>query len=173
MDSIEQAVREGVICKAAYDSHFDNGGEFNIFTCDDGENEKTEALIPLEVLGKLQKAIHKLGDDTPLLLDYVYFNTEPMADVKKGDLLDFSKAQKRGPVKRAKIKALSPDVIASARQKIKQLSEDMNAHRERLARDDRETSKYKDDIYNQFIKKLDGEELTVGLKGTAKIQMAE
>ena len=60
-----------------------------------------------------------------------------------------------------------------ARQKIRQLSDQMNADRGRLVKDVQETVKYKDDAYYQFIEMLDGEELAVGLRGTAKIQIVE
>jgi hypothetical protein len=96
-----------------------------------------------------------------------------MENAKKGDLLDFSKAKSFEPVKKIKLKKLSPDAIKLARQKIKQLSDEMNADRERLIKDEKETEKYKDDAYHKFVEMLDGEELNVGLKGKAKIQITE
>lgn len=173
MQCIDQVVNEGFICKATYDSYFGEEKEYNLFTCKDESAEKIEESIPLGVLGHIQKAIRKLGDDTPQLLDYVYYDTEPMADAKKGDLLDFSKAEKPEPIKRVKLKKLSSEAIKLARQKIKQISDEMKVNRKRLIQDERETEKYKDDAYYQFIEMLDGEELTVGLKGTAKIQILE
>lgn len=55
--------------------------------------------------------------------------------------------------------------IKLARQKIKKLSDEMNADRERLIKDKLETEKYKDDAYYKFLEMLDDEELK-GLKGT-------
>jgi hypothetical protein len=49
------------------------------------------------------------------------------------------------------------------------LSEKMNADRKRLRQDDEITAKYRNEAYYQFVKMLDGDELQVGLKGTAKI----
>lgn len=173
MQCIDQAVHEGLICKETHDSYFDEDKEFHLFICKDEEVEKIEESIHIGILGQIQKAIRTLGDDTPQLLDHVYFDTEPMANARKGDLLDFSKAERPEPIQKVRLKKLSPDAIKLARQKIKQLGDEMNADRERLIKDEQETEKYKDDAYYQFTEMLDGEELGVGLKGTAKIQMTE
>jgi uncharacterized protein YwgA len=170
---IEQTVNEGFICKETYDSRFGDGKEYNVFTNKDEDTEKIEELIHIGVLAQIQNVIRKLGDDTPQLLDHVYFDTEPMANAIKGDLLDFSATEKSEPIKKIKLRKLSPDAIRLARQKIRQLSDEMNADRERLIKDEKETGKYKDDAYYKFVEMLDGEELGVGLKGTAKIQMTE
>jgi hypothetical protein len=171
MQCIDQAVNEGLICKETYDSYFGDDKEYNIFSCKNEKAVKIEESIHIGILGQIQKAIRTLGDDTPQLLDYVYFDTEPMANAQKGDLLDFSKAERLEPIKKVNLKKLSPDVIKLARQKIKQLSDEMNADRERLIKDEQDTEKYKDKAYYQFIEILEGKELGVGLKGTAKIQM--
>lgn len=173
MQSIDQAVHECLISKQTYDSYFGEDKEYNLFTCKDEDAEKVEESIHIGILGQIQKVIRTFGDDTPQLLDHVYFDTEPMADVKKGDLLDFSKAERPEPIQKVKLKKLSPEAIKLARQKIKQLSDEMDFNRERLIKDEKETKKYKDNAYYKFLEMLDGEELEVGLKGTAKIQMTE
>ena len=43
----------------------------------------------------------------------------------------------------------------------------------RLIQDERETEKYKDETYSNFIEMMDGDELEVGLKGALKIQIQE
>ena len=168
---IDQAVHEGLIYKQTFDSHFGEDKKYNIFTCNNEDAEKIEKSIYIGIIGQIQKAIRIFGDDTPQLLDYVYFDTEPMANVKKGDLLNFSKVKRPESIKRVKLKKLSLDTIRLARQKIKQLSDEMKADRERLIKDERETEKYKDNAYYKFLEILDGEELGVGLKGTAKIKV--
>ena len=173
MQFIDQAVNEGFICKETYDSKFGEGKEYSIFTCKDENAAKVEEFIHIGILAQIQNAIRTLGDDTPQLLDHVYFDTEPMANAIKGDLLDFSVTEKLKPIKKIKLKKLSPDVIRLARQKISQLSDEMNDDRARRIKDEKETEKYKDDAYYKFVEMLDGEELGVGLKGTAKIQMTE
>jgi hypothetical protein len=173
MDCIEEAVRDGLINKATHESYFGTEKEYHIFSCRDHEAENIEESIHIGILGPIQKAIRQLGDDTPQLLDFVYFDTEPMANAKKGDFLDFSKARKPEPIKKAKLKQLSPEAIKLARQTIKQLSNEMNIDGKKLIKDEQETEKYKDDAYYKFIKMMDGDELEVGLKGTAKIQIQE
>lgn len=173
MQCIDQMANAGLICKESYDSHFGFEKEYHLFSCKDEEVEKIEEILHIGVSGQIQQAIRHFGDDTPQLLDYVYFNTEPMADAKKGDILDFSKVRRPEPIKKITLKKLSPESVKMARHKIRQLSDKMNADRERLIKDEYETAKYKDDAYYQFIKMLEGDDLAVGLKGIAKIQIAE
>jgi hypothetical protein len=59
---------------------------------------------------------------------------------------------------------LSIDTINLARQKVKLLSEKMDADRERLVQDDLKVAEFKNEAYWRFVKMLDGEELPVGLK---------
>ena len=42
-----------------------------------------------------------------------------------------------------------------------------------MIQDERETEKYKDETYSNFIEMMDGDELEVGLKGALKIQIQE
>ena len=70
------------------------------------------------------------------------------------------------------LKANTP-ITDKISEKIKQLSDEMQAERKRLIQDEQGTEKYKDDAYYKFIDMLDGEELAIGLKGIAKIQIAE
>lgn len=170
---IEDAALEGAICKETYDSKFSVDKEYNLFSCKDTDAEDIEEQFHIGVIGQLQEVIKKFGDDTPQLLDYVYFDTEPMEDAKKGDLLDFSKAKRPEIGKPVKLTKLSPDAIKLARNKIKMISEDLKTDKEKLIKDERDTKKYKDELYYKFVRLLDGEELDVGLKGTAKIKMQQ
>lgn len=173
MEIIEQAVNESLICKRTFESRFEPDGEYNIFSCNDDSTERIKDNFNIGVLGQIQNVIKKYGEDTPRLLDYVYFNTEPMTDVKKGDLLDFSKVQRFEPTKHIKLKKLSPESVKLARGKIKMLGDEILADMERLIKDEQEIEKYKDEEYYKFIKMIDGDELEVGLKGTSKIQITE
>ncbi len=49
--------------------------------------------IPYVVVSALKHAVRKYGDDTAKLLDYVYFDTEPMKDIEPYDRLDFGRAR--------------------------------------------------------------------------------
>jgi len=168
---IDDAAKEGIICKETFDSKYDVDKEYNLFSCKDTDAEYLEEKFHIGIIGQLQEVIRKFGEDTPQLLDYVYFDTEPMKDAKKGDLLDFSRAERPIVGKPVKLKKLSPDSIKLARAKIKKIGEEIKTDRERLIKDEKETEKYKDESYYNFVKLLDGEELKVGLKGTAKVKM--
>lgn len=171
-NAIDKAAVDGLICKETYDSNFGEEKEYHLFWCSDDDAEELGERIHIGVIGQLQKAIKKFGDDTPQLLDYVYFDTEPMKDAKKIDLLDFSKAERPDPIEKIQLKKMSSETIKQAREKIKKLSDGLNSDRKRLIKSELEAEKYKDEVYYKFLKLLDGEELEVGLKGTAKIQMA-
>ena len=170
---IEDTALEGFICKETSDSKFSVNKEYNLFSCKDTDAEDLEEQFHIGVIGQLQEVIRKFGEDTPQLLDYVYFDTEPMKDAKSGDLLDFSKAKRPEIGKPVKLKKLSPNAIKLARDKIKMISEELKTDRERLIRDDKDTKKYKDESYYKFVKLLNGEELDVGLKGTVKSKMQQ
>ena len=60
-------------------------------------------------------------DSLPTILDYVYFETEPMQDVKRGDYLDFSKIQMEShiPPKTVKLE-FSDEFINEMRQKLEE-----------------------------------------------------
>ncbi|MFH0785489.1 MAG: type II toxin-antitoxin system antitoxin SocA domain-containing protein [Pseudomonadota bacterium] len=170
MQHIDKAVEQALITKWTGENHFEKGKEYHVFSCKDEEAEELERLIPFGILYRIQTDIRNLGDDTPQLLDYIYFDTEPMAKAQKGDILDFTTVVKPLPNQRVKLKKLSRGTIESARQQIKQLSDKIDSDKANLLRDEEETKRYKDETYHSFIEMLDGEDLDIGLKGTAKIQ---
>lgn len=63
-------------------------------------------------------------DSLPTILDYVYFETEPMQDAKWGEYLDFSKVQMAppAPLNTQKLK-LSNEFISDMRQRMKERKE--------------------------------------------------
>ncbi|MBW2339960.1 MAG: hypothetical protein JRF50_06370 [Deltaproteobacteria bacterium] len=168
---IEEASKTGYVCKETFESTFAEDKEYSLFSCNDPDTEKLEEQIHIGILSKLQSAIKRFGDDTPLLLDHVYFDTEPMEGVKKGDLLDFSKAKMPEPLKTIQLRKIPEEKIKLAREKIKLIGKKLNKDRDKLIKDERNVEQYKDESYYRFIKLLDGEELEVGLKGTAKIKL--
>ncbi len=170
-ESIEQAAQADFVCKETMDSKFALEKDYCLFSCDDPEAESLEDSIHIGVLSQLQSAIKKYGDDTPQLLDFVYFETEPMEGVKKGDVLDFSKARLPEPADRIKLKKIPADKIKLAREKVKLLGAQFKSDRENLAREEQENEKHKTESYYKFVKLLDGEPLESGLKGTAKINI--
>jgi len=173
LQCIEEASETGLISKKTLDSKFSEDKGYNLFSCDDPDAEIIGEQIHIGILSQLQSAIKRFGDDTPLLLDYVYFETEPMENVKKGDLLDFSKAETPGPLKTIQLKKIPKEKISLAKERVKSLGIKLKEDRDKLIKDELNTEKYKDDSYYNFVKLLDGEELEVGLKGTAKIKIPQ
>ena len=171
MTAIDHAAEQGLISKKTYESRFDGDLFYNIFTCEleEEEGNTIENAIPLEVLGQLQEVIKKFGEDTPSLLDYVYFETEPMEGVKKGDILDFSKVRSSVSRKVLEPKQLSEEKIALAKKHIAALVQKMKQGKERLKLDTQEAERWKDDNYYHMLDLMDGEDLSIGLSGTAKI----
>lgn len=169
MECIDEAVYNHQIEKTTFDSKF---GDYHTFACHDKEMQPTESQFHVGVIGQIQKAIEKFGEDTPMLLDYVYFETEPMEHVRKGDMLNFSKAKPFKHRKKIELKKLSPDSIKKARESIKALSKEIETDKKNLIQDEIETRKYIDPIFDEFINFLEEDELEVGLNGTAKIQIA-
>jgi hypothetical protein len=92
MKDLDKISMAGLIHKDSRESRFSNK-DYLLFSCRDPEADNLEDFFPISVVSPLKRAIKKYGDDTQALLDYVYFETEPMEGVKKGDLLDFSKAR--------------------------------------------------------------------------------
>ena len=169
MESIEHAVLHGVISKQTFESKYADSKDYNIFFCKDDVTDKLRDSFPPEVTSKLQKAIKRYGDDTASLLDYVYFETEPMMDVKKGDTLDFAKAKLEERRKMPVTKKLSKEKIELVKRNVKLLGEKFKQGQINLTRDDEETAKYKDELYYSTLEYIDGEPLQIGLKGIATI----
>lgn len=170
--AIKDAEFIGIICKRSYESKFNEDETYNIFSCSkDIDLDEIEDRLPFEVLMPLKAAIKKYGDDTPLLLDYVYFETEPMENVRKGELLDFTKAKPQLQVAPAKIKQIPKEQIKLAKEHIKSLQGKISEGRLRLERDRLEEKRLKDDLYYQALEMMEEEELEPGLQGVAKIEV--
>ena len=170
---IEKATEKGLILKETFTINFAQEPDYHLFSCYAPEAEKLGNLFHIGVLSQLQSAIKKFGDETALLLDYVYFETEPMKRVRKGDLLDFSTASMPDVPKSVQLRKIPNYKIRLAREKIKLLREQQKADRQKLIQEERNLEKFKDESYYKFIELMDGEELETGLKGKAKIRMPQ
>jgi hypothetical protein len=166
---IDYASSRAIINEQVYQSDFPNRKDFNLYSCTTSDINEIEKDFPASMMSELKYAIKKYGDDTAALLDYVYFETDPMKEVKKGDILDFSEVGQPQFSKSENIRKLSKKDIEFARNKIKHLGEKFNQGRERLRQEERELSKLKDESYLRALEYFDEGELEVGLKGTAKI----
>ena len=84
LKAIETAVQAGIIAAIPYESSFDD--EQHVLYKSQSETEPSIAMtLPFYVIGPLQRAIRKWAGDTFGLLGHVYFETEPMKNVKPGD----------------------------------------------------------------------------------------
>ena len=95
-------------------------------------------------------------DSLPTILDYVYFETEPMQDAKRGEYLDFSKIQIESPIPPKTVKLeLSDDFINEMRQRL----EDRRETKKKTRQEAREATEPRyDEVYFEACKVMAEEE---------------
>ncbi|HDD35796.1 MAG TPA: hypothetical protein ENF30_03235 [Candidatus Desulfofervidus auxilii] len=151
LEAIKRAVELGLIKEKTYPSKYDLEDEYNIYET----NVKPQIAdqLPEFLSIPLNQAIIKWGEDTPALLDYVYFETEPMMNAKKWDFLDFSKAKKTEKRKEIKMLPLSPEKVKKARELVKKIKE---KYKKALEKKPHVQPVY-DDYYFKALEYLDGD----------------
>lgn len=169
MHSIDETASTGMISRMTYESKF-NDKDYNLFSCQDERYEELRRLFPLEVTSELKEKIKKYAYDTAQLLDYVYFETEPMKNVNKGDRLDFSKAQKPRLDLTIKTPTLSKEDIKKIKYHVGNLGAKFNAAKQKRVMHERQLDKYKDDKYFQALACFEEESLPTGIQGIIKIE---
>lgn len=167
--SIEDASSIGVISKLTYESRFSDK-DFNLFVCRDINYEELKRMFPKVVTSELQGVIKKYDNDTAQLLDYVYFETEPMTNVNKGDLLDFARAKKPRLDYSVNTPNLSKDDINKIKYHASRLGDRFKSAREKNLEDRKKLDKFKDDIYYNALKYFDGDPLPTDISGIIKIE---
>jgi hypothetical protein len=155
---VDETASTGMISRMTYKSKF-NDKDYNLFSCQDERYEELRKLFPLEVTSELKEKIKKYAHDTAQLLDYVYFETEPMKNVNKGDRLDFSKAQKPRLNLTIKTPTLSKEDIKKIKHHVANLGEKFNAAKEKRLMHESQLAKYKDDKYFQALECFEEEPL--------------
>jgi len=90
--ALNEAVNDGLIDAKSFESKYDEKDRF-LYSCRSEKEPDIAKDLSLYVWSSLKEAIKKWADDTPGLLDHVYYDTEPMKDVKRGDLLDFQSSR--------------------------------------------------------------------------------
>jgi hypothetical protein len=169
MQSIDEAASLGLISCMTYESKFSDKN-YNIFSCKDDKYEELRKSFPLEVTSELKEKIKKFAYDTPQLLDYVYFETEPMKNVNKGDLLDFSKAQKPRLDMTINTPKLSKEDIKKIKYHVGRLSDKFNKAKQESTLNERLFDKYKDDKYFKALEYFEEEPLPTEIEGIIKIE---
>jgi hypothetical protein len=114
IQTLEHVAAIGLVDAKRYESRYSEK-EFAVYRRSGPEPEAIDSVLSFAVRGDLKKAIKRWADDTPGLLDYVYFDTEPMTGVKPHDRLDFSKAHLA--VREASAKVEPPKIPERKRRK--------------------------------------------------------
>ena len=163
METIKTAVQAGMISTVPYASTFDDEQHF-LYKAEAEKEPEVALRLPLYVSRPLQGVVRKWAGDTYGLLDHVYFETEPMKDVKPGDVLDFTKAKEPEPLRELHMRRLSKAKISQGKALIARMRESQS---ECMVG---EPAAIYDDVYNKAIEFLDGEELDLQIEGKARIE---
>lgn len=146
-------------------SKYGDEKDYRLFWMEDVDEEPDVInKLNIAVWSKLHWAIQRWADDSSGLLDYVYFETEPMIDAKPGDILDFGKARLPDPPKKIQMKKLPRTKVEEAKRAISELKE-----RYKKAMTLRPAQGPIDSLYLKAVRQLEGEDLEVGLQGTAEL----
>jgi hypothetical protein len=105
--------------------------------------------LPTYVRSKLQWAIQKWADDSYGLLDYVYFETEPMIEISPGALLDFSKSQMPETPKKVEMTRIPKSKLEEAKNCVARLQE---KYKKGISA--RPSQGPADAVYQEFVSKI-------------------
>lgn len=163
--AIDNAAKNGLIIAEEFPSRYDDKKDYRLFWVEDTDEEpKIIDAFSTYVRSKLQWAIQKWADDTSGLLDYVYFETEPMIGTKPGALLNFGQCQMPEMPKNIDIKKIPKEKLAEAKNAVARLQEKYKSGiGARFSHGPTDAS------YQEFVSKLDEEDLETGLDGTAEL----
>lgn len=164
LDAIEKAFQSELIQRTAYESKYVDEDYF-LYWCKENRTD-IEQRLPIYLTSPLHEAISKWGDDTYGLLDYVYFQTEPMLEARKGNLLDFSKAKNPEAPQEIEMIKLSAKQVARGREIVERLK---SKCKEGLKSQAQAPQPIFDEIYLKGTKVLDEEDLRGDLSGRAEI----
>jgi hypothetical protein len=92
MQAIDSAIQRGLIERTQYDSKYQDK-DYYLHRSLVGESPAIADRVPFQVVSGLKAALQKWADDTAGLLDFVYFETEPMVGVEPREILDFRRAR--------------------------------------------------------------------------------
>ena len=164
-EAIDNAANSGAVQSEKNPSKYDDEKDYRLFWTDQ-DDEEPEVInnLPTYVWSRLQWAIQKWADDSYGLLDYVYFETEPMIEVKRGAVLDFSKATMPEVPKKIETKKISKANLLEARKAVDRLKE-----KYRTGIVARPPQGPIDSIFREAVNKLDDIDLETGLEGTAEL----
>jgi hypothetical protein len=158
LDAIETAVQQEIIEALPYQSRYDGEQHF-VYRSPSKERPRAAEILPVAVAGALQAAIAMWAGDTAGLLDYVYFETEPMVQATPRQRLDFSVAHWPSRPEPVAMKRLSPKVVAQAKEALARLRARTALG---LARSREEAEgEIRDEAYRAFLERLESVERLV------------
>jgi hypothetical protein len=164
-EAIEKSARKGLILAQEYPSKNDDEKDYRLFWAEETDEEpKIINALPTYVWSRLQWAIQKWADDSHGLLDYVYFETEPMIDARPSTLLDFSQCRMPEVPKKIDVKKIPKAKIEEAKKALARLGE-----KYKNGIGSRPPQGPTDTVFQEFVSKLDGDDLETGLEGTADL----
>ena len=170
MEAIDQTVATGLISKITRESQFGDDKEFHIFSCKNDDSEKIANELNVIVVTTIETAIKHFGTDTPALLDFVYFDTEPMQKAaNKFDRLDFSTCKPVHRPDRIRHKKISTKHIKAGRALLAEIVKEHRQGIEDLKADELAVAKWKDDKYHEAMNAMEDDDLSPGLGGVARI----
>lgn len=164
LKAIKEAVEKGYIEAYSYESKFDDEEHF-LYRYKANQEPTIASQLPFYIVGQLQAVIKKWADDTFALLDHVYFETEPMAGIKPGNLLDFSKAKELPVVQEIPMKKLSKKKLAEGKEIIAKMRVNFNKGLQVC-----ESQAIYDEAYFKALEYLNGEDLNLSITGKAIIE---
>jgi hypothetical protein len=168
--ALNEAVNNGLIDAKSFESKYDEKDRF-LYSCRSEMGFEVEKQLSIYIWSSLKDAIKKWADDTPGLLDHVYYDTEPMKDVKRGDLLDFSKARLPIELPKLEMKKISKSKAEKAKQLISALREQYRASSYKLSEE--KVQIVRDGAFRKSLPLVDDEDLEEGLSGIAEIGKVE
>lgn len=165
MEAINQATKNELIEAIPFESNFDDEEHF-YYRCRLEEDHPLHDILPASVTLPLENAIKKWASDTYQLLDYVYFETEPMENVSYRDKLDFNKAKKQEIISQVSMRQLSKEKIKKAKEAIRKLKENWLAEKENT----NAVEPIYDKLYYQALEVMEEEDL-LEISGIAEIKI--
>jgi hypothetical protein len=164
-EAINTATRTDLVIAKEFPSKYDDAKDYRMFWLEDTDEEpKVIDALPTYVWSRLQWAIRKWADDSYGLLDYVYFETEPMITARPGAPLDFSQSQMPMVSKTIEINKIPKAKIENAKQALARLRD-----KYKNGINSRPPQGPTDTVFREFISKLEDEDLETGLEGTAEL----
>ena len=168
-EAINTAARSDLVVTKEFPSKYDDAKDYRMFWLEDIDEEpKVIDALPTYVWSRLQWAIRKWADDSYGLLDYVYFETEPMIEAKPGAALDFSQSRMPEIPKKIDMKKIPKAKMEEAKKALARLGE---KYKNGLS--SRPPQGPTDTVFREFVSKLDEEDLETGLEGTANLAEPE